>query len=423
MQKWTKRVKILVCGLSNWPFQHFPYFCAKFAHAMKIIHTADWHIGQDFYHYDRREEHQHFFRQLSEIVAREQPDALLVSGDVYHTSTPSNASVRLYTENMVRLHQCCPTMRIVVTAGNHDSPARLESTGDLWKMANVDVVGSIDYDAENDHYDPDHNIIEISGKGFVVAIPYINRRYNAVFPRMFENVAERNARGLPVVVMGHLAVSGCDLTGHDPRIVGGMESLILSDLGDGYDYLAFGHIHRPQTLDERVRYSGSPLHVSFDENYPHTVSIVELEKHGSEPIIREERICQLMHTYTVPKEALPFEEALNELLHFQPEGSGYVRLNIKVKDYAPTNAETHIREALAGKPELKFCYIRTEYEKRASATEKSHFGIAQIKEINPLDIALAAYRERFGHEMDAEKREMLRKIVNEAISPVGATDQ
>ena len=114
---------------------------------------------------------------------------------------------------------------------------------------------------------------------------------------------------------------------------------------------------------------------------------------------------------------------MNELLHFQPEGSGYVRLNIKVKDYAPTNAETHIREALAGKPELKFCYIRTEYEKRASATEKSHFGIAQIKEINPLDIALAAYRERFGHEMDAEKREMLRKIVNEAISPVGATDQ
>lgn len=385
---------------------------------MKLIHTADWHIGQDFYHYDRREEHLHFFRQLAELVKREQPDALLVSGDIYHTATPSNASVRLYTENMVRLHQCCPAMRIVVTAGNHDSCARLESTGDLWKMANLDVVGGIDYDAENDLYDPDRNIIEMPGKGFVVAIPYINERHHAVFARLQEVVAQRNKGGLPVVVMGHLAVSGCDLSGHDPRLIGGMESLTVNDLGCGYDYFALGHIHRPQTLADsrgKARYSGSPLHVSFDENYPHSVSIVELEKHGAEPVVREERIRQLMHTYTVPKEALPFEEALNELFHFQSDESGYVRLNIKVKDYAPTNAETRIREALAGKPELKFCYIRTEYEKRASAIEKSHFGIEQIKEINPLDIALAAYRERFGHEMDAEKREMLNSIINNAM--------
>jgi exonuclease SbcD len=226
--------------------------------------------------------------------------------------------------------------------------------------------------------------------------------------------------------MGHLAVSGCDLSGHDPRLVGGMENLSVNKLGDDYDYFALGHNHRPQTLADshgRVRYSGSPLHVSFDENYPHTVSIVELEKHGATPIVREEHIRQLMHTFTVPKEALPFEEALNELLHFQPDGSGYVRLNIKVKDYAPTNAETRIREALAGKPELKFCYIRTEYERQPSATEKAHFDIGQIKEINPLDIALTAYRERFGQEMDPEKQEMLRTIINETISPVGATAQ
>ena len=393
---------------------------------MKFIHTADWHIGQDFYHYDRKDEHQHFFRQLAELVAREQPDALLVSGDIYHTSMPSNASVRLYTENMVRLHQSCPTMRIVVTAGNHDSPSRLESTGELWKMANVDVVGSIAYDAENDLYDPERNIIEIPSKGFIVAIPYINERHHAIFAQLQNVVAQRNADGLPVVVMGHLAVSGCDLSGHDPRLVGGMENLSVNKLGDDYDYFALGHIHRPQTLADshgRVRYSGSPLHVSFDENYPHTVSIVELEKHGATPIVREERIRQLMHTFTVPKETLPFEEALDELLHFQPDGSGYVRLNIKVKDYAPTNAETRIREALAGKPEMKFCYIRTEYERQPSATEKAHFDIGQIKEINPLDIALTAYRERFGQEMDPEKQEMLRKIINETISPVEATAQ
>jgi len=393
---------------------------------MKIIHTADWHIGQDFYHYDRRDEHRHFFSQLAEIVAREQPDALLVSGDVYHTSTPSNASVRLYTESMVRLHRCCPLMRIIVTAGNHDSCARLESTGDLWKMANLDVIGSVEYDAETDLFNPDHNIIELPEKGFVVAIPYINERYNAIFAQLQNVVAQRNINGLPVVVMGHLAVSGCDFTGHDHRFIGGMESLSVNELGQGYDYMALGHIHCPQTLEHtqgRVRYSGSPIHISFDENYPHSVSIVEVESHGSEPMIREERIAQLMHTYTVPQTPLPFEQALKELLRFQPESPGYVRLNIKLKDYAPTNAESRIREALAGKPELKFCYIKTEYEKRPSATEKVQFNIEQIKEINPLDIALSAYRERFGQEMDPEKQKMLRKIINETISPVGAIAQ
>ena len=386
---------------------------------MKIIHKADWHIGQDFYNHQRHEEHRHFFDQLEAIVAREQADALLVSGDIYHTATPSNAAVRLYTESMVRLHRCCPTMRIIVTAGNHDSCARLESTDTLWKMANLDVVGSIDYDAESDRYNPARNIIEIDGRGFVAAIPYVNKRHSAIFSTTLNAVAERNANGIPVVLMGHLAVEGCDITGHDPHLVGGMETQTIDNLcSGGYDYFALGHIHRPQTLSERVRYSGSPIHISFDENYPHTISIVEIEGRGRPPVIREERIHQRMHTYTVPKEAAPFDEALNELIRFQPKEPGYLRLNIKVRDYAPTNAESRVVEALAGKPELKFCHIKTEIEKRPSTTERVHLDIAKIKAISPMEIALAAYREKFGQDMDTEKQEMLRAIVNETINTI-----
>ena len=88
---------------------------------MKIIHTADWHIGQNFYNYDRMEEHKYFFAQLNDIVKKEKPDALLISGDIYHTSIPSNSSTKLYTEALIDLHKSCPTMRIYVIAGNHDS--------------------------------------------------------------------------------------------------------------------------------------------------------------------------------------------------------------------------------------------------------------------------------------------------------------
>ena len=383
---------------------------------MKFIHTADWHIGQDFYHYDRKDEHQHFFDQLAELVEREQPDALLVSGDIYHTSTPSNASVKLYTENMVRLHRKCPTMRIIVTAGNHDSCARLESTSELWKEANLDVIGSIDYDADKDSYDLDHNIFEIEGKGFVIAIPFIYERHYPVFTRMLDEVARRNTQNLPVVVMGHLAVLGCDLSGHDPSLIGGMETHPIDIFGDNYDYLALGHIHGPQTLPSATgtaRYSGSVLHVSFDENYPHTVSVVQVEKHGDEPLVREERIKQSLHTYTVPKEALPFEEALEELRRFKPEGPGYVRLHVLVKDYAPANAEKRIRDILEGRSELKFCYIKTEYKKISSTKERLKLDVVQLKEINPLEVAKSAYEAKYRVEMDAEKVEMMQQVINE----------
>ena len=88
---------------------------------MKIIHTADLHIGQIIYqNYDRSDEHQHFFRQLEEWCKAENPDALLISGDVFDIQQPSASTKRAFTEYFVQLHQSCPDMCIVITAGNHD---------------------------------------------------------------------------------------------------------------------------------------------------------------------------------------------------------------------------------------------------------------------------------------------------------------
>ena len=79
----------------------------------KLIHTSDWHLGQNFYGYDRSEEQRDFLRQLADIVAQEQPDALLVSGDIYHTAAPSSAAVSMYVEGMLDVHKACPDMAIV----------------------------------------------------------------------------------------------------------------------------------------------------------------------------------------------------------------------------------------------------------------------------------------------------------------------
>lgn len=81
---------------------------------MKIIHTSDWHLGQQLFDYDRSEEQRDFLRQLRDRVAAEQPDALLVSGDVFHYCSPSASAQRLYTDALVALHETCPSMQIVI---------------------------------------------------------------------------------------------------------------------------------------------------------------------------------------------------------------------------------------------------------------------------------------------------------------------
>ena len=130
---------------------------------MKIIHTSDWHLGHLLYEYDRTEEHRHFLSQLAGIVREEQPDALVVSGDVFHYSNPSAASQRLFTDALLAIHNACPRMQIVVTAGNHDSSSKLEVASNLWKYAGVSVIGQIE--RKDGKINLDRHIVEIKGSG------------------------------------------------------------------------------------------------------------------------------------------------------------------------------------------------------------------------------------------------------------------
>ena len=214
-----------------------------------FIHTSDWHLGQNFYGYDRSEEQADFLGQLADIVRKRQPDALLVSGDIYHTAAPSNAAVNLYVNAMLDIHKACPTMAIIVIAGNHDSASRLDSDQRLWQLANVTVLGGISRDAKG-HADLSRHIIKVGDKGIVAAVPFaypasfplpagaadVNRdqRQQAYFQALLNHADTLNGENnLPVVLMAHLAVNNSDFTGHDRNMT--MECVELATLGDGYD--------------------------------------------------------------------------------------------------------------------------------------------------------------------------------------------
>ena len=329
---------------------------------MKIIHTADLHLGQVIYqNYDRSDEHRHFFRQLQRWCKEEQPDALLVSGDVFDIQQPSAIVKKAFTDNFVRLHQECPLMHIIIIAGNHDSASRIQADSAVWELANAHLVGSplpTSPMGEESQY-----VIRLDS-GYIVALPYMSGDRRNVIQSILDKVSDENTMGLPVVMMAHQAVTGLEPAGHHFDI-GTLRTLDPSAMGSGYDYLALGHIHKPQTIGHNddninaiamhpspvVRYSGSALHVSCDEAYPHTVSVVEIDRHQGNVQIRQLRIDELRHFYVLPLDGTSFtsaDDALSAISQFVSEQErGYIRLRCDINTDLPSNFSQMVYDALA----------------------------------------------------------------------------
>ena len=386
----------------------------------KIIHTSDWHLGQNFYGYDRSEEQADFLSQLVDIVRQHQPDALLVSGDIFHTAAPSSAAVTLYVNAMLDIHNACPKMAIVVIAGNHDSASRLQCDSRLWELAGVRVLGGIARDSEG-LADLDRHIIHVKDKGFVAAVPFAypasfplvndehvgsDQRQPVYFQSLLDHVNAQNPAQLPVVLMAHLAVNGSDFTGHE---VGMMECVEVGVLGNGYDYAALGHIHRPQDVSERARYCGTPLAVSFDEQCEHSVSIVEIDAHGSMPRVTTERIENIKPLRTIPAgPPVDFEAALEQLQVLVPDERAYVRLNVLVDRYLPNGAQERAALAVADK-QCRFCEI-----KKTAIVEASHavrqMTMEEFNHKHPIEVAQQFYLEKYQREMTDEEKEMFNYV-------------
>lgn len=334
---------------------------------MKILHTADLHLGQVIYqNYDRSDEHRHYFDQLRRWCCEHQPDALLVSGDVFDIQQPSATVKKAFTDYFVGLHLQCPAMHIIVTAGNHDSASRIQADSAVWQLANTHLVGTpppADSGQSADGWQ-DPYIIRLES-GYIVALPYMAGDRRDTIQAILDKVAADNTRGLPVVMMAHQAVTGLDPAGHSFDI-GTLRTLDPDAMGTGYDYLALGHIHKPQTLGHPedadihatathpapvVRYSGSALHVSCDETYPHTVSLVTIDRHQGDVQIRQLRIDELRHFYVLPKDGSSFtsaDEALTAMTAFVADGErGYIRFRFDAKTDLPSNFGQMVYDALA----------------------------------------------------------------------------
>ncbi len=263
---------------------------------MRILHTSDWHLGQNFYTKSRAPEHQAFLTWLRQTAADQQVDAIIVAGDIFDTGSPPSYARELYNRFVVELQQT--GCELIVLAGNHDSVATLNESRELLACLNTRVIASA-------QLQPEGQAIILNKRngepGAVLCpIPFLRPR-DITKSRAGESGSEkqlqlldaitlhyqacfdaacllRGEQALPIIATGHLTALGVTKTDAVRDIyIGTLDAFPASHFPEA-DYIALGHIHRAQTVaqSEHIRYCGSPIPLSFDETgSPKVVNLVE----------------------------------------------------------------------------------------------------------------------------------------------------
>lgn len=280
---------------------------------MKILHTSDWHLGHTLYGKKRYEEFESFLTWLIECIDTEQIDVVLISGDIFDNSNPGIRAIELYFDFLGRIAKS-NCRYLIVTAGNHDSPALLNAPKELLRSLNIHSIGSISEKTDDEIVilkDPQDNPSLI-----VCAVPFLrDREIRSVEPG--EDIAEKTQKLLagirkhyqkvheiaeskrsqsvgkiPIITMGHLFVTGgCSSEGDGVRelYLGNLAGVGTDTFSPGIDYVALGHLHAPQILpgQETIRYCGAPLSMGFSEAEQKKIVIAIEFNPGKKPVITE----------------------------------------------------------------------------------------------------------------------------------------
>lgn len=410
---------------------------------LRILHTADWHLGQVFHGYDRDHEHACFLEWLLRTLTERRPDALLVAGDVFDTVNPSAAALRRFFDFLAQAHTALPSLQIVLTAGNHDAAARLEAPSGLLESLRITVVGTVARDADGEPNLARFLIPLRDASGSVqviaVAVPFLRPSDVPVIPEAADPyldgiralyrratdaaLALRNSQfpGAALIALGHCHMQDAAESRDSERrlVIGGAEALRADTFPAELSYVALGHLHKPQELNGgRICYSGSPIPLSFSEKaYRHRVLEIELKSTGLSLATLE--IPQSTALLRVPQHAAPLEDVLQALnaqsfdATLSPDRWPF--LEVRVLDDKPDPARRRrIEEALAGKP-VRLARIHLESPVRSAGTAEivPAMALADLGSLDPEEILTAGHRAKYGTDPAPALLAALREIASQ----------
>lgn len=373
---------------------------------MRILHTADWHLGARLVERSRHDEHVQFLDWLVETLRNEKIDALLVSGDIFDAANPPQEAVALYFDFLKRLADL-KTVKTIITGGNHDSASHLNAPRELLKHFDVHVFG----------HAGERNVVDLGG-AVVAAVPFLRERdlrqaaagetITAVQDQVRHAIrvhyssqliaCRAVAKGRPVIAMGHLTVIGASTSDSERDIHIGNLGAIGAELFDGFDYTALGHLHRPQQVGGigTIRYSGSPIALSFSEAGD-TKSVAILDTNGMKIELLQVPLAKQLVRIIASRDTLAAD------LQYLPDGS-WAEITVKL-DAPEFDLDRQVREAAAGRFEV----LKVLAQLPTTTSSPWQPTGPELKDLQPRDVFRELLKEKQieGEELSAVFDELL----------------
>jgi len=395
---------------------------------MKILHTADWHLGKQLRKVDLSEDIAQFLDWLLNTIESERIDVLLMSGDLFDMSNPSQSALQQYYDFLRRAIKLSHACKIIITGGNHDSPAVLNAPKDLLKALDISVIGAVTDQVKDVFVE-----VDINGEKLVVAaVPFLRERdiRKSAAGESFEDKASLVREGIrqyyadvndfyrehyadkPFIAMGHLFVHGASISESERDIqVGnqaGVEHLIF---GDDPHYVALGHIHKPQLAGaDHIRYSGSPIPLSFNERDT-AKQVLILEWQGKSFDIQSLKIPTWRRLHRISG---TLQEVMNALQKYQSDSPLPDLLELRVHE--PQESAEVIRQLMevVQQPPVDSVQIidhRVTFESNLKRTDELLGTDDQINQYSPTEI----FRKRLQQEHDSKDETTLMEAFTEIL--------
>lgn len=401
---------------------------------MKILHTADWHIGKKLHKHDLVADFDLFIDWLEQKMAVLEIDVLLVSGDIFDLANPSSEARSQYYKALLKLRKL--DCKIILTGGNHDSPAMLNAPKAILSELDISVIGGMP-DTVKEVLIPLKNEFQ-EVELIIAAVPFLRdgdiRTANASDTYDDRLAAMRNGIGrifketiklcqqyyprVPAIAMGHLFAVGMETSESERDIqIGNQAAFEANRFGDYFSYVALGHIHKPQSVGARVPtfYSGSPIPLSFSERADEKrILFLDTEKSftpESIPVPSFRKLLKIIGTIdelTRKLNALASHDALDTLIELELQDDAYDAEKIFRLDALVSGFDK------AGYEIVKH---RTRFSTGQKKLGQQYGNNERLEDVRPKDVFLKKIEE---HEYDIKTKEELLSAFDELLDEVNA---
>jgi exonuclease SbcD len=392
---------------------------------MRLLHSSDWHLGQSFVGESREEEHRFFLKWLTSTIRDKKIELLIVSGDIFDTTNPPNYALELYYNFLSEIQEIETLKKSIFILGNHDSANSLKTSKNILKRLNIEVItGVVD----------ELPILDIKD-AIVVAVPFIRYgdivdkrdingidiRYKdaltKIYSEYFEKAKElKGDRDIPIIATGHLTTFGSKRSDSEREIYVGGEIEIKSDVFELFDYVALGHLHRNQRVggSEKIRYSGSPIHLSFSERGVKSVNIVEFS--GSKIAnLSQLEIPKFRELFRVKGKSL---DEVIEMLSLIKESNlkPFIEITLEDNSLSSIVVDSRVKEVVGDRAKILKVNLVNSLDNSSSEIENLNIS---LEDINEIDI----FKQKLDSEkIDEELKEELIKRFKEILEEVRSED-